>query len=240
MPPEALSWNDADDNNAFHEKLIVMDFDGSLSTELAMIKDRKAYLRGHEDAGLPLRQRWQADAVRKSAPGACFIPKGAKNVEIAKDFMQVLPAAGGDERESEGRAGPHRCRSIPQIVKDDPWWLGSQRSASAALCAGIGAGPDRGQPTTASIRLGAGQCRAALGPGACRCHQERDDAGGGSGQGVPAGGGDLREIHVRVERAAAVRHGPTAAGSACASARVLHEVRRAAALRWSVSNETYA
>ena len=54
MPPEALSWTDADDNNAFHEKLIVMDFDGSLSTELAMIKDRKAYLEDMRTLGLPL------------------------------------------------------------------------------------------------------------------------------------------------------------------------------------------
>ena len=43
MPPEALSWNDADDNNGYHEKLFVMDFDGTLSTELAMIKDKQAF-----------------------------------------------------------------------------------------------------------------------------------------------------------------------------------------------------
>ena len=39
-----MSWTDAADNNAFHEKHIVMDLDGSSSTELALIKDRKAYL----------------------------------------------------------------------------------------------------------------------------------------------------------------------------------------------------
>ena len=43
VPPEALSWNDADDNNGYHEKLFVMDFDGTISTELAMIKDKQAY-----------------------------------------------------------------------------------------------------------------------------------------------------------------------------------------------------
>ena len=36
IPPGAISWNDADDNNAFHAKLILADFDGTLSTELAM------------------------------------------------------------------------------------------------------------------------------------------------------------------------------------------------------------
>src|ERR1700693_1244007 len=43
VPPEALSWNDADDNNGYHEKLFMMDFDGTLSTELAMIKDKQAF-----------------------------------------------------------------------------------------------------------------------------------------------------------------------------------------------------
>ena len=50
VPPEALSWNDADDNNGFHEKLFVMDFDGTLSTELAMIKDKQAFYPRHADA----------------------------------------------------------------------------------------------------------------------------------------------------------------------------------------------
>ena len=42
------------------------------------------------------------------------------------------------------------------------------------------------------------QRRATLGLGACRCHQERDDAGCGGGQGVQADGGDLRAVHIRV------------------------------------------
>jgi len=37
VPPGAINWNDADDNNAFHGKQIVMDLDGSLSTEVAII-----------------------------------------------------------------------------------------------------------------------------------------------------------------------------------------------------------
>ena len=51
VPPEALSWNDADDNNAYHEKLFVMDLDGTLSTELAMIKNKKAYYEEIGDDG---------------------------------------------------------------------------------------------------------------------------------------------------------------------------------------------
>ena len=41
IPPSSINWNDADDNNAFHSKLCVMDFDGTLSTELAMLRKQK-------------------------------------------------------------------------------------------------------------------------------------------------------------------------------------------------------
>ncbi len=41
IPPGSVNWNDADDNNAFHSKLCVMDFDGTLSTELAMLDTQK-------------------------------------------------------------------------------------------------------------------------------------------------------------------------------------------------------
>jgi multiple sugar transport system substrate-binding protein len=121
VPPEALSWNDADDNNAFHEKLIVMDLDGSISTELAMIKDKKAYYEEMQTVGLPLTN----DGKPMPAPvgaGGLFIPKGTKNLEVARDFgrfflqPQVLNT---NLKGGLGRAVP----SIPQIVKDDPWWF---------------------------------------------------------------------------------------------------------------------
>ena len=41
VPPGTINWNDADDNTAFHAKTIVMDLDGSLSTEVAIIKDQR-------------------------------------------------------------------------------------------------------------------------------------------------------------------------------------------------------
>ena len=43
MPPGVVSWNYADDNNAFHSKLMVMDFDGSISTELALYNNKEEY-----------------------------------------------------------------------------------------------------------------------------------------------------------------------------------------------------
>src|SRR5207248_9707244 len=43
VPPGAINWNDADDNNAFHAKTIVMDLDGTISTEVAIIKNKQDY-----------------------------------------------------------------------------------------------------------------------------------------------------------------------------------------------------
>jgi len=121
VPPEALSWNDADDNNAFHEKLIVMDFDGSISTELAMIRDRKAYLEQMVTVGLPLANDGTSMPAQVGA-GGLFIPKGARNLEVAKDFARFFlrpDVLNANLKGGLGRAVP----AIPAIVKDDPWWL---------------------------------------------------------------------------------------------------------------------
>ena len=120
VPPEALSWNDADDNNGIHEKLFLMDFDGTLSTELAMIKDPKAY-NDMVTMGMPLGNDGKPIPCQVGAGGG-FIPKGAKNIEVAKDFMKfwMQPAVMNENLKAGlGRWVP----AIPQAVKDDPWWL---------------------------------------------------------------------------------------------------------------------
>jgi len=121
VPPEALSWNDADDNNAYHEKLFVMDLDGTLSTELAMIKNKKAYYEEAVVMSLPNRNDGSPMPAPQGAGGG-FIPRGAKNVQTAKDFMKYFmqPQVMNENlKNGLGRWVP----VIPQIVKDDPWWL---------------------------------------------------------------------------------------------------------------------
>ena len=76
VPPEALSWNDADDNNAFHEKLILMDFDGTLSTELAMIDNKEDY-HNAVTMGLPLGNDGKPMVAQVNAGGG-YIPKGPR------------------------------------------------------------------------------------------------------------------------------------------------------------------
>jgi multiple sugar transport system substrate-binding protein len=123
VPPEALSWNDADDNNGFHEKLFVMDFDGTLSTELAMIKDKQAFY--HDMVTLaPVQKNDGSPMETQVNAGGGFIPTGAKGVEVAKDFMKFFmqPKVMNENLKAGlGRWLP----AIPQLVKDDPFWLTS-------------------------------------------------------------------------------------------------------------------
>jgi len=131
VPPGALSWNDADDNNAFHAKQMIMDLDGTISTELALYHKKEEY----DDIvtmGLPL------DDAGKPIPsqlgvGGAFIAKNAKNVEIAKDFLKYViqpKVLNHYLKAGLGRAPP----SMPDLVKNDPFWLDPQdphRSAYA-------------------------------------------------------------------------------------------------------------
>jgi multiple sugar transport system substrate-binding protein len=121
VPPEALSWNDADDNNAYHSKLFVMDFDGTLSTELAQItKDPKGY---HEQMKILNvgKKNDGSQMLCQVGAGGGFVPRGAKNVPVAKDFMKyfIQPAVMNENlKNGLGRWVP----AIPQVVKDDSWW----------------------------------------------------------------------------------------------------------------------
>jgi len=120
VPPSAINWNDADDNNAFHAKTIVMDLDGSISTEVAIFNKKEEY----DDIvtmGLPLSN--DGKPVPSQARTTCgLIPKGAKNVAVAKEFLKYLiqPEVCNEYlKVGLGRNVP--C--MPSIAKGDPWWF---------------------------------------------------------------------------------------------------------------------
>jgi len=123
VPPGAINWNDADDNNAFHAKQIVMDLDGSLSTEVAIIKNRQDY----DDIvtmGLPLSN--DSKPVASVANSLCgLIPKGAPNIAVAKDFLKYLIQPKIDNKYLKTGLG-RRVPAMPSIVKNDLWWLDPQ------------------------------------------------------------------------------------------------------------------
>jgi multiple sugar transport system substrate-binding protein len=120
VPPGAVSWSDSDDNNAFHAKQMIMDFDGTISTELALYHHKEEY----EDIvtmGLPLDNAGKP-LPSQLATGGSFIPKGAKNVEVAKDFAKYLiqpQVANAYLKGGLGRWLP----AMTELAKDDPFWL---------------------------------------------------------------------------------------------------------------------
>jgi multiple sugar transport system substrate-binding protein len=120
VPPGAINWNDADDNNAFHAKQIVMDLDGSISTEVAIIKKQQDY---DDIVTMGLALSNDGKPVPSQQGSLCaMIPKGAKNVDVAKDFLKYLiePQVLNEYLKTGlGRNVP----AMPAIVKTDPWWL---------------------------------------------------------------------------------------------------------------------
>jgi multiple sugar transport system substrate-binding protein len=127
VPPGAVNWNDADDNNAFHSKLVVMDLDGTISTEVAIIKDKQDY----DDIvtmGLPLSNEGQPVPSQLTVVNA-LIPEGAKNVPVAKEFLKyfIQPKVNNEWlKVGLGRNIP----MMPQTVKDDPWWFADPHRAA--------------------------------------------------------------------------------------------------------------
>src|SRR3984893_14234763 len=123
VPPGAINWNDADDNNAFHAKQIVMDIERSLSTEVAIIKNQQDY-NDIVTMGLPLSN--EGKPVPSQAGSFCgLIPKGAQNIAVAKDFLKYLIQPKIDNEYLKTGLG-RRLPAMPAIVKDDPWWLDPQ------------------------------------------------------------------------------------------------------------------
>src|SRR5215471_12264942 len=120
MPPGVVSWNDADDNNAFHSKLMVMDFDGSISTELA-IHDKKEEYDATLTHPLPLGNDGQTLPAQVVGFGPT-IPQGAKNVAAAKEFIKYMIEPKVLNGYLKGGLGRFAI-PMPDFTKSDPFWL---------------------------------------------------------------------------------------------------------------------
>jgi multiple sugar transport system substrate-binding protein len=134
VPPGALSWSDADDNNAFHAKQILMNLDGTISTEVAMFHEKDKYNDaitlglGNDNAGKPMR-------ATLGVPGA-FIAKSAKNVAVAKDFLKY--AIQPDVLNTNLKTGLGRyLPPMPHLVKEDPFWLKEDPHVAAYATEGM-------------------------------------------------------------------------------------------------------
>ena len=98
-----------------------MDIGGSLSTEVAIIRMSKAYYR--DIVTMPLTLSNDGKPVPAQQGSLCgLIPKGAKNVAVAKDFPKYLiqpQVLNWLLKTGLGRNLP----AMPAIAKNDPWWL---------------------------------------------------------------------------------------------------------------------
>ena len=135
VPPGAINWNDADDNNAFHAKQTVMDLDGTISTEVAIFNKKEDY---NDIVTMGLALSNDGKPVPSGGGIGCgLIPKGAKNVEPAKDFLKyfIQPAVNNEwHKTGLGRNTP--C--LVSTVKNDPWWFADPHRKAYAEQAVLG------------------------------------------------------------------------------------------------------
>jgi len=127
IPPSSINWNDADDNNAFHSKLCVMDFDGTLSTELAMLRKQKDEYNDVITRGPPMTNDGKPMASQFGV-NTMIIPKGAKNVDAGKEFAKYLIQPEVNGKYLKGGLG-RWLPIFPELVKNDPWWTDPKRDS---------------------------------------------------------------------------------------------------------------
>jgi len=135
VPPGAINWNDADDNNASHAKTIVMDLDGTISTEVAIFNKKEDY---NDIVTMGLALSNDGKPIPSGGITGCgMIPKDAKNVDGAKDFLKyfVQPQVNNEwHKTGLGRNTP--C--FPATVKNDPWWFADPHRKAYAEQAVLG------------------------------------------------------------------------------------------------------
>lgn len=130
-----------------------MDFDGTISTEVALWNNKAEY-NDILTLGLPLSNEGkQLPSVIGAA--TAVVPKGAKNLQVAKEFLKysiepnVLAAY---LKVGLGRFLP----PMPSIVKNDPgFWLDPKTSHSKPI-PGRACSARRSRPMRCSTRRGRG------------------------------------------------------------------------------------
>ena len=185
VPTSVVNWNDQDNNNAFHAKQVVNCFNGSMSIELAQIDQKQEY-NDQMTLGVPNGNDGKPLPVQVVEFGA-VIPKGTKNLALAKEFLKyaIQPQVLNDYLKGGlGRwAVPY-----PNIIKSDPFWLKSGDPHRLAYITQTILGPTFPLYEAYSPAMAQAQFRACVSARLRRRHAQRDDARGGSCEGIQAGG----------------------------------------------------
>lgn len=129
VPASATSWGDPDNNNAFHSKEVIMTPNDTISISVAVIDNKQWYDNDIVTANFPLdNQGKRVSALLGIQPA--FIPQGAQNVSVAKDFLRYLVVPKNLNnylKEALGRWLP----VMPSAVKSDPWWMSDPHRKAA-------------------------------------------------------------------------------------------------------------
>lgn len=137
MPPSIVNWQDPGDNNAFHSKLVIADQDGTLSTEMAMIKKAPHdYWHNVITYGIPLGD--DGKPIPNVVDGQYIVVlKGAKNVPAAKEFCKFMIEPKVNEAFVKGGLG-RWLPVFPAQVKSDPFWIDPKTDPHRPVYVGMG------------------------------------------------------------------------------------------------------
>ena len=120
VPPGAINWGDVDNNNAFFAKQIVMTPNATISISVAQMEKPDQYYKQIITQGIPLGNDGKpVPSMLGVSP--CLIPKGAKNVDGAKELLKsfIQPSNLNTYlKETRGRYLP----VMMSIIKSDPYW----------------------------------------------------------------------------------------------------------------------
>ncbi|MCW3475262.1 ABC transporter substrate-binding protein [Limobrevibacterium gyesilva] len=120
VPPGAINWGDPDNNNAFYAKQIVMTPNATISIAVAQMEKTEQYY--HEIITMPQPNGPDGKPVTSLVSvKLAFVPKGAPNVDAAKDFLKYLIQPKNLDTylaQARGRWLP----VMPSIVKGNPFW----------------------------------------------------------------------------------------------------------------------
>jgi multiple sugar transport system substrate-binding protein len=119
-----------------------MDFDGTLSTELAMLhKQRNEYYHEVITHDVPLGNDGKV-IPRQIAVPEMIIPNGATNIPVAKEFAKYLIEPEVNVKNVKGGLGRY-LPVMPELVKSDSWWTDTNRDPHVPPYVAMGTG---GQP----------------------------------------------------------------------------------------------
>ena len=120
VPPGAINWGDPDNNSAFYAKQIVMTPNATISIPVAQMEKTDQYMKEIVTQSGPLGPDGKPTTSLVSVKLA-FVPKGAKNVDGAKEFLKYLiqpKVLDAYLVAARGRWLP----VMPSMAKEDPFW----------------------------------------------------------------------------------------------------------------------